>query len=184
MTTLSRKPIRAVLTIIPCFMQRFLLAPRRNRHDMRATFAWKRVEQTKRARQLHNAHRIDIDLPAGRVEDAQDLLQVVAAQDHLPAVLALQALHDSGRGSDDIGVFQVETLDPAIELFAQEQRLVLGAQAVLVAVGELHELAEWRVTIAAARLDLRGVEFVIVVARGSVDAEVLRIERLDNTLPG
>lgn len=131
---------------------------------------------------LHNAHRVNIDLPAWRVENAQDLLQVVAAQDHLPAVFALQALHDSGRWSYNVGVFQAEAFDPAIELFAQEQGLVLGAQAVLVAVGELDELAERRVAIAAARLDLGGVEFVVVVARGGVDAEVLRIERLDNHL--
>src|SRR5262249_17998884 len=61
-------------------------------------------------------------------------------------------------------------------------RLVLGATRILLSESELGELAEWRVTIAAPRLDLGGVKFMIIVTRCRLDAKMLGVEGLDNHL--
>src|SRR5579859_1596373 len=137
-----------------------------------------------RQRLLHGTHRVNVNLPAGGIDDTQERVQVGAARDHLPAILAVHALHQGGRGADDVGLRQAQASDPAVKLFAQQQGLVLGAAAVLVAVGELDELAKRGIAIAAARLDLGGVKFGVIVTRGGVDAEMLRVEGLDDNLPG
>jgi hypothetical protein len=58
----------------------------------------------------------------------------------------------------------------------------LGALAIFVAIGAFDELVKGRVAVAAARLDLGGVKFVVAVARGGVDTEVLWIKGLDDDL--
>src|SRR5579864_2012685 len=98
---------------------------------------------------LHCADRVDIDFPAGGVDYAEEGVQVGAAGDHLPAVLAVYSFHQGGGGADDVGLGEAETGDPVVQLFAQEQGFVLRTAAVLVAVGEFDELAKWRVAVAA-----------------------------------
>src|SRR5207247_611284 len=51
---------------------------------------------------------------------------------------------------------------------------------VLMTVGELDEASKGWIAIATPCLDLGSIELVIVVARGSVDAKMLRIKGLDN----
>ncbi len=84
---------------------------------------------------LECADRIDVDVPVGSIEDAQEAVQVGAARDHLPVEFAAHTLHQGGGGADDIGLRHAEPLDPVVEAFAQQQGLVLGALAILVTVG-------------------------------------------------
>src|SRR2546429_2080569 len=51
---------------------------------------------------------------------------------------------------------------------------------VIVTIGEFHKAPEWRIAVTLPSLDFCGVEFVIIVTRGSLDGEMLRIERLDD----
>src|SRR5437660_7575154 len=106
-------------------------------------------------------------------------MQIGATYNHLPAILASDAFHQSGCRSYDIGLVQSEALDPLGEPFAEQQGLVLAAVPVLMAVGELDELAKWGIAITTPRLDLCSIEFVIAVARGGIDTKMLRIEGLD-----
>src|SRR5205823_4057511 len=74
---------------------------------------------------LHRTHRVDIDFPAGGIDHTQEWVQVWAARDHLPAILAVHTLHQRGSGADDVGLRQAKTSNPGVELFAQQQGLVL-----------------------------------------------------------
>ncbi len=133
---------------------------------------------------LHRADGIDVDLPAGRIEHAQERTQVGAARDELPAIFAPDALDQRGRGTNHVGLRQAKPLDPILQALIEEQGLVLAAVAVLVAESEFSELAKRWIAVIAPCLDLGCVELVIVVARGRIDTKVLRIEGLDDDAPG
>src|SRR5437879_2127809 len=53
-----------------------------------------------------------------------------------------------------------------------------------MAIGELDELAKWGIAIATAHIDFGLIEFMVIVTRGGIDAKVLRIECLDDHMPG
>src|SRR5258706_6968312 len=111
-------------------------------------------------------------------------MQVRSTRYHLPAIFAAYAFHQGGCGTNDIRLRQAKPLDPLVQLFTQEQRLVLRAASILVAVGKLDELAERGIAIATAHIDLGLVKFMIVVARGGVNTKMLWVECLANHAPG
>src|SRR5450755_775788 len=133
---------------------------------------------------LHGAYWINIHLPARRIYGLHQRVQIGSTHDHLPTVLAPDALHQRGGGTNHIRIFQAKLFDPAIEALAQEKRLVLAAMTIGVTIRKLDELAKRWIAVAPPRLDLQRVKLVVVVARGRVDTEILRIEGLYNDAPG
>ena len=53
-----------------------------------------------------------------------------------------------------------------------------------MAIGKFDETAEGRITITTPDIYLRGIKFVVIMTRGSVDTKMLGIEGLDNDCTG
>lgn len=111
-------------------------------------------------------------------------MQVGATSYDLPPIFAANACYEGGCGTDDVCVRQLQAVDPFAEAFAEQEGFILATLAVLVAIGEFDELTERRVVVLLPRFDFGSVEFGVGVARGGVDAEVLRVEGLNNHMPG
>lgn len=112
---------------------------------------------------LYRTHGVDIHLPIGGIDDAQQSMQVGATRDELPPILAADTFHHRGCGADDIGVGQLQSRNPGVEALCKQESLVLAAMAVFVTVGKLDELAERGIAVTLPRLNLCLIKLVVVV---------------------
>src|SRR5579875_1635625 len=133
-----------------------------------------------RACYLQRTHGVNIHIPVAWVDDAQQAVQVGAAHEDLPAVSAAYALHQRGCGADQFCLAQFQALDPFGQTLRHQKRLVLRFVALFMTVRKFDKLAEGGIAVAQASLDFDIIEGMIVMACCCLDAEMLRIEGLNN----
>jgi len=81
-------------------------------------------------------------------------VQIVPFEGHLETEFVLEAIHEGGRGSEDLDVAQIEQRDCSTQVLGGRLRFELGTSFVAMPVGGDDQLAEGRKSIRAPDLEL------------------------------